>query len=113
MSRFFLALFIAALLAPGTGQAATFLAAVPCKSWLEYRGVRGDPAGLAWGSTMWVLGFLNGAASATGTDALKGADAITIQQWMDRYCRDNPLSDTWYGSSKLFVELLRNQGMKL
>jgi hypothetical protein len=56
-------------------------------------------------NTGWLVGFMSGAASASGRDILERTDGQSIVLWMDNWCRANPLEYVADGAMVLFVEL--------
>ncbi|MBN9134166.1 MAG: hypothetical protein J0H48_12520 [Nitrosospira multiformis] len=55
----------------------------------------------------WVLGFLTALnlTSSGKKDVLAVVDADTIYTWIDRYCVENPKSDTPDAAVELFLKL--------
>jgi len=65
-------------LGPGAG--------ISCGQWLQSRNSRRDNP-----MTVWALGFLSAVATYHGRNILDDLDVAGIQQWLDNYCRSNPL----------------------
>ena len=79
-----------------------------CGSWTEERAKK-HVGSLA--NEFWLLGFLSAVAVATKRDFIVGTDNPSLFQWMDSYCRDNPLSHISEGGHKLSRELARRKGV--
>jgi hypothetical protein len=77
---------------------------VSCGVWLELR--RKDNA---LGPEMWILGFLSAKAHSDRSSVLKGSDPASFEMWMDKHCREDPLSNIARGSAALYDELIRRQ----
>jgi hypothetical protein len=78
-----------------------------CGEWVAHRG-KSDT--LALGNASWLLGYLSGAAIATGRNFLPGTENAAIYKWMDNYCMSNPLRDLASGGNALAAELARKKG---
>jgi len=95
----------AALAAPAAGIEAR--QAPSCGEWIAHR-EKSHPLALADAS--WLLGYLSGLAIAGGRDTLSGTDNASIYQWMDAYCRKNPLRDVSSGGNALAAEPAGRKG---
>ena len=98
---------------PATAKTITLIGPRSCSYWLKNRGSEKtvpyssiQSIGAMSDST-WLFGFVSGynAAYPTDKNLLAEIDADTISLWMDRYCADNPKSDLYNGTHKLFEEL--------
>jgi hypothetical protein len=82
-----------------------------CGLWVEARqtdSIAGHFSGLQQMEN-WVLGYLSAVATRSGKDFLKDVDAKAIFQWMDGYCKANPLGRAvGHGAEALSVELERS-----
>jgi hypothetical protein len=65
---------------------------------------------LALGNSAWLLGYLSGIGVGSGKDFLSGNDNASLYQWMDHYCRTNPLRDVGAGGNALAAELSGKKG---
>ena len=54
---------------------------------------------------MWVAGYLSGNASARSENYLRGINIESIDSWIYKYCRENPLDPLIKASSLLASEL--------
>ena len=77
-----------------------------CGEWVAHRD-KSDT--LALGNAYWLVGYLSGIAVGSGTDLLPGTDISSINGWMDKYCKTNPLKDAASGGNALATELLKNK----
>lgn len=92
-------IFAAGAFSYGQAQAIQVLGAVDCGKWLA-----GKSDAYSW----WLAGFMSGMALKEyrdGTDPLAGVSAEQLDAWMDKYCRENPLSWVSAGGIKLLKEL--------
>ncbi len=77
------------------------LGARPCATWLDDRKT---PA-VSLSNEAWVIGFLNGIVAVTSKNILTNVNANAIGKWVDNYCRNNPLDDTFDAGYALADEL--------
>lgn len=63
-----------------------------CGIWTAFRR-EGSTSAQALSAEQWVLGFIDGIAGASGgsLDPLNGVNAEGVWDWIDNYCRTNPL----------------------
>lgn len=54
----------------------------------------------------WLLGYLGGLAAAKDIDFLRDAKPQSLFLWMDKYCKNNPKSNTMEGGDSLADELI-------
>ena len=77
---------------------------VDCGDWVEARS-----QGRAVVLEGIFIGYLNGLAMGRGVDIWQGKEAKTFEKqaylWLDRYCRNTPLSSLWQGGFELADEL--------
>lgn len=107
-----LILAICGALLSGTADAAnslTYMGAKSCGEWVKRRAEKGWPA-IVLGH--WVTGFLSGIAVGNNNDILKGAEGESLMLWMDNYCQDNPLDDTWDAAQQLANQLSRKNASR-
>jgi hypothetical protein len=103
---FLLASSAVALSSPSDGGAEA-RQAPSCGEWIVHR-EKSDT--LALGNASWLLGYLSGMAISSGKDYLSGTDNSSIYNWMDNYCRKNPLRDLSSGGNALAAELIGKAG---
>ena len=84
-------------LGPGAGAS--------CGRWLQDR-----RSGREAGMTVWALGFLSAVAIYHERDILRDIDADGIRQWLDNYCREDPLRPFAQGLQVLADNRLRQSG---
>jgi hypothetical protein len=53
----------------------------------------------------WIIGYLSGLASQSRSNFLQGIDDLSIYLWIDKFCRESPLSEIHFGASQLAREL--------
>jgi hypothetical protein len=77
-----------------------------CGSWSELRQAQ-SPETAVW--LAWVLGFLSGVnVTSDKPDALLEADSSGVTEWLDTYCKANPLDPVRKASVKLLDQLRAN-----
>lgn len=59
----------------------------------------------------WLMGFLSGVAMGTKKDFLGKTSPESTFFWMDKYCLENPLETTVWGSMQLIDELKKQKGI--
>ena len=82
-----------------------------CGDWLQQKLSGDGNKGLRLASEAWLVGYLSGAASASGKDVIDGSTASSFFAWMDNYCQSNPLDRIGEGGTELFLELMRRKGL--
>jgi len=103
-------LFVAAtaLFATASANAVSVRGDPSCGNWTEERPKK-SISSLA--NEFWLLGFLSALAMETNRDFIKGTDNASLFQWMDSYCKENPLSYLSDGGYKLLGELRKRKGV--
>lgn len=86
------------LLAPET--------ALSCGKWLE---VRKQSNQRSWNAESWMTGYASGLAVGTSRNFLRQTDTASILYWIDKYCREFPLSNPLAGVKNLSDEIQRKQ----
>lgn len=75
-----------------------------CGSWVEYRRQPGSQDEQVM--KLWLWGYVSGYALASPKgEQLDLPSGSTISAWMDKYCRDEPLSTIVTGGAALVKEL--------
>ena len=74
---------------------------VSCGRWTQ--ATHTDRYDRSWAMRSWVLGYLSGVKNAS-PDLVPG-DAGAILDWMDNYCRSNPLDPIVDAADALVIEL--------
>ena len=77
-----------------------------CGKWLE---VRKQSNQKSWQAESWLTGFASGLAVGSDRDFLRRTDEASILYWIDKYCRESPLSSPTAGVKILSNELQRKQ----
>ena len=57
----------------------------------------------------WLAGFMSGQAVATKINALKDTDMPSMALWIDKHCKDDPLSNSVAAAKLLFAELTKRK----
>jgi hypothetical protein len=91
------------LVASATADAAIVLGTPSCGYWIQDRQPGGRPS---YFNSMWLVGYLSGAAVHSGKDILRGTDNESIEVRMDNYCKANSLKNIAHGAEALFDELV-------
>jgi hypothetical protein len=98
MRKTIAAMLFAGVCAAAPAQAVQLIGVIDCGKWLadknpEYK----------W----WLAGYMSGMTikDNQGTDPLAGVTAEQLVAWMDKYCRENPLSYVTAGGVTLLKEL--------
>lgn len=86
------------LLAPET--------ALSCGKWLE---VRKQSNQKSWDAESWLTGYVSGLAVGSKRDFLRRTDEASILYWIDKYCRESPLSSPTAAVKALSDEIQRKK----
>ena len=76
-----------------------------CGYWVKNRNTQSYAE---MGMRTWVTGYLSGLNAALASpknDPLVRLSADQVYLWMDKYCRETPLSNIQLGANKLYEEL--------
>ena len=57
----------------------------------------------------WLAGFMSGQAVATKINALKDTDMPSMALWIEKHCKDDPLSNSVAAAKLLFAELTKRK----
>ena len=57
----------------------------------------------------WLAGFMSGHAIAAKVNALKDTDLPSMTLWLDKHCRNDPLSNSVVAAKLLFLELTKRK----
>ncbi len=57
----------------------------------------------------WLAGFMSGHAIAAKVNALKDTDLPSMTLWLDKHCRNDPLSNSVAAAKLLFLELTKRK----
>ena len=71
-----------------------------CASWAEIRN-NGSPSYIL---EFWLSGLMTGLSLGSGNDLWGSLNRKQVVFWMDRYCDNNPLSETTLGAATLMLE---------
>lgn len=85
-------------------QAVTFMGAgtESCGSYLKEK----ESMPIVHGANIsWIVGFLSGAASASGYDVLNNTDSNAIEAAVTKYCEENPLRNVLEASTNIYLQL--------
>ena len=102
-------LVIAVLLSftvPDKAQAVTVLGSADCGQWLKWRTDSQKIRQSEW-AEFWLVGYLSGLSFSINTEFWKSGNGLSVEQvkfWMDKYCRENPLTSVKQGADILFHE---------
>jgi hypothetical protein len=94
---------------PPVAQIPIGAGAVNCGKWIESRR-QNDPTAPVM-VTSWVHGFLWGSFAPNAPSEIQNRaleltpDSDSLKAWLDKYCRENPLKDTFNASLDLRNEL--------
>ena len=81
-------------------QSITVDVSYSCAAWAEIRN-NGSPNYI---SEFWLSGLMTGLSLGSGNDLWGSLKRDQVVFWMDRYCDNNPLSDTTIGAAALMLE---------
>ena len=56
-----------------------------------------------------MVGYLSGLAVGANSDYLNNADLGSLLLWVDKYCQNSPLKNTYQAGDDLFRELKKDQ----
>lgn len=99
-------IFIASLTFVSSGaMAAVSLGSYDCGEWIQNKG----------GSRAWLLGYLSGInriiiedVGKPGSDPLRKLGSVEqVIEWMNNYCRANPLKSVSSGAGDLYLEIIK------
>lgn len=80
-----------------------------CGQYLEARSAQNKEVNNIFQS--WLHGYLSGVNTTRASSNLTGIkrlpDGASVLAYMDKYCREAPLTDVWQGADKLLIELPR------
>ncbi len=79
-----------------------------CGEWIQRAGY---PTGKMT-NEYWLAGFMSGQAVASKTNALKDTDIPSMTLWLDKHCKNDPLSNSVVASKLLFLELTKRKTAK-
>ena len=82
--------------------AVTMFGVISCGDWVKNVREKNLSEDL---QSIWLNGYLSGAASASGDDVLKGASTASLLLWVTNYCNINPLENSSAAGNELFLEL--------
>ena len=80
-----------------------------CGVWIDDRKKDGWPD-ISDGN--WLAGYLSGLASYSDKDFLKNTDLASVKNWVDNYCKNNPLDSVMDAANKLATELIKREHLK-
>lgn len=85
----------------------------PCGKWIDARAKRGEHAELYESLiSSWLQGFISALNTAGDSAPVGLPDPSTMNAFLDKWCRDNPLMETWTGGYALVSELRKQQRKK-
>ena len=83
----------------------TYIGAIPCGKWSKYR-QKNDLGNMVAQGNM--VGYLSGLAVGANSDYLNNADLGSLLLWVDKYCQNSPLKNTYQAGDDLFRELKKD-----
>lgn len=93
---------------PQAKRFATVLGAIDdsCADWVTARDGKNAQA-----YEFWLMGYMSGRNMSNdhSNDFLRGIKANSLELWMDKYCRENPLKTIPEGAFQLIEELTRKK----
>lgn len=81
-------------------QNITVEASYTCAGWAEIR----NDGSLSYIPELWLSGLMTGLSMGSGNDLWGSLKRDQVVFWMDRYCDNNPLSNTVIGAAALMLE---------
>lgn len=96
-----LSLILSATLASNAQANVIIMNSYPCAEWHQDRKAGGAYKSIA---NAWLIGLLSGYAALTGRNLWQNLEINQVMFWMDQYCNNNPLENTYEGSIKLMEE---------
>ena len=80
-----------------------------CGKWNKQRGSSNiNEVAAAYVMRAWILGYISGVDAYTSSDEpyyIRNVDTSAIEQWIDGYCKDNPLDELWQAADQLLTKL--------
>ena len=121
LSSVFKALILSAALVSwtvATSRTITVLASRSCAQWVEDKrsAALEGTTGSAWFTVAlnrrWLLGYVSGLNAAYPSDKnlLAAVNAAIVEEWIDKYCAQNPKKDLIDGAERLMAELAKIAG---
>lgn len=81
-------------------------AAMSCGKWLD---VRKQSNQKSWQAEAWMTGYLSGVAVGSRRDFWQITDEASLLHWIDKYCRESPMSSPTAGVKTLSDEIQRKK----
>ena len=101
MKQIIFSLIVSATLASNAQAQIIIKNYYPCAEWHQDRKAGGAHKAIA---DHWLIGLLNGYVVLTEINLWADLKMNQVMFWMDRYCDNNPLENTYEGSIKLMEE---------
>ena len=98
--------FGASLLFTTVSEAVYTRGGASCGVWMRERA---ENSMMVSARRMWIAGYLSGMAVSTEKDVFPGTDTDSIDLWIDKYCRENPLAHMVDAVTELFWELAQRK----